>query len=85
MPGIVSFMMPNCDENRGNIDTVICVGIKSRYFVFFLYRSHRLRLMACPISEFIKGKSKVAPLVLLTEHHAMKSYWRSGGIVPLIL
>jgi hypothetical protein len=29
-----------------------------------------------------KGKAKVVP-VLLTEHHAMKAYWRSGGIAPL--
>jgi len=28
---------------------------------------------------------KVAPVLLLTEHHAMKAYWRSGIIAPLIL
>jgi hypothetical protein len=31
-----------------------------------------------------KGESKVVP-VLLTEHHAMKAYWGSGGIAPRIL
>jgi hypothetical protein len=31
-----------------------------------------------------KVKGKVVP-VLLTEHHAMKAYWGSGGIAPLIL
>jgi hypothetical protein len=31
-----------------------------------------------------KGKVKVVP-VLLTEHHAMKAYWGSGGASPLIL
>jgi hypothetical protein len=31
-----------------------------------------------------KGKGKVVP-VLLTEHHAMKAYWGSGCIAPLIL
>jgi hypothetical protein len=31
-----------------------------------------------------KVKGKVIP-VLLTKHHAMKAYWGSGGIVPLIL
>jgi hypothetical protein len=31
-----------------------------------------------------KGKDKVVP-VLLTEHHAMKSYWGSGVIAPPIL
>jgi hypothetical protein len=31
-----------------------------------------------------KGKGKV-PVLLLTEHHAMKACWESGGIAPLIL
>jgi hypothetical protein len=25
-----------------------------------------------------KGKGKVVPVLLLTEHHAMKAYWGSG-------
>jgi len=28
---------------------------------------------------------KVVPVILLTEHHAMKAYWGSEGIAPLIL
>jgi hypothetical protein len=32
-----------------------------------------------------KGKGQVVPVLLLTEHHAMKAYWGSGGIAPLIL
>jgi hypothetical protein len=32
----------------------------------------------------VKVKGKVVP-VLLTEHHAMKTYWGSGGIALLIL
>jgi hypothetical protein len=31
-----------------------------------------------------KGKGKVVS-VPLTEHHAMKAYWGSEGIAPLIL
>jgi hypothetical protein len=31
-----------------------------------------------------EGKGRVVP-VLLTEHDAMKVYWRSGGIAQLIL
>jgi len=31
-----------------------------------------------------EAKGKVVP-VLLTEHHAMKTYWVSGGIAPRIL
>jgi hypothetical protein len=31
-----------------------------------------------------KGKGEVVP-VFLTEHHAMKTYWGSGGIAPRIL
>jgi hypothetical protein len=30
-------------------------------------------------------KGKIVPVLLLTEHHAMKVYWGSGGIVPRIL
>jgi hypothetical protein len=30
------------------------------------------------------GKGKVVP-VFLTKHHAMKAYWGSGGITPLII
>jgi hypothetical protein len=32
-----------------------------------------------------KGKSKIVPALILTEHHAMKAYEVSGGIAPLIL
>jgi hypothetical protein len=31
-----------------------------------------------------KGKSKVVPVLLLTEH-AMKAYWESRSIAPLLL
>jgi hypothetical protein len=30
-------------------------------------------------------KGKIVPVLLLTEHDAMKAYWWSGGIAPLIL
>jgi hypothetical protein len=33
----------------------------------------------------LQGRGKGVPVLLLTEHHAMKAYWGSGGIVPLIL
>jgi hypothetical protein len=33
----------------------------------------------------IKGKGKVAPVIFFTEHHAMKAYWGSGGIAPLVI
>jgi hypothetical protein len=32
-----------------------------------------------------KGKGKVVPVLSLTEHHAIKSYWKNGCIDPLIL
>jgi len=32
-----------------------------------------------------KGKGKDVPLLLLTEHHAMKAYWGSGGTATIIL
>jgi hypothetical protein len=31
-----------------------------------------------------KGTGKVAPVLFLTEHHAMKAYWGSGGIAAHI-
>jgi hypothetical protein len=30
-------------------------------------------------------KGKVVPVLPLTEHHATKAYWESGGTVPPIL
>jgi hypothetical protein len=34
----------------------------------------------------VKGKVKVVPvLFFLTEHHAMKAYWGSEGVAPLVL
>jgi hypothetical protein len=30
-------------------------------------------------------KGKVIRVLVLTKHHAMKAYWGSGGIAPLIL
>jgi hypothetical protein len=35
-------------------------------------------------TSVVKGKGKVIP-VLLTQHHATKAYWRSGGISQLVL
>jgi hypothetical protein len=32
----------------------------------------------------VKVKGNV-PVLFLTEHHAMKAYWGSGGTAPLIL
>jgi hypothetical protein len=33
----------------------------------------------------ILGKKKVKLSLCLTKHYAMKTYWGSGGIAPLIL
>jgi hypothetical protein len=32
-----------------------------------------------------EDKGKVVPVLLLTEHHAIKAYWGNGGTVPRIL
>jgi hypothetical protein len=37
------------------------------------------------VTEFGKDKGKAVPVLLLTERHAMKAYWGSGGTAPLIL
>jgi len=31
-----------------------------------------------------KGKGKTVPVLPLTEHHAMKAYWGSGGKHPFL-
>jgi hypothetical protein len=31
-----------------------------------------------------EGKGKVVPVLFLTEHNAMKAYWGSGSIAPLL-
>jgi hypothetical protein len=36
-------------------------------------------------NEVVKVKSKVVPVLFITEHHAMKAYWGSGVIDPRIL
>jgi hypothetical protein len=36
------------------------------------------------IQTKVKVKSKTVPLLFLTEHHAMKPYWGSGGTAPPI-
>jgi hypothetical protein len=33
----------------------------------------------------LKCEGKVVPVLSLTEHHAMKAYWESGGIAPRVL
>jgi hypothetical protein len=43
--------------------------------------SHRI---PTKMSLLVKGKGKFI-LLLSTEHHAMKTYWESGGIAPCIL
>jgi len=35
--------------------------------------------------KLLESKGKVVPVLLLTEYHAMKTYWGSGGIAPHIL
>jgi len=37
------------------------------------------------VCMWVKGKGKVVPVLFLTEHHAMKAYWSSGGIALRIL
>jgi hypothetical protein len=33
----------------------------------------------------VKVKGKVVPVLFLSEYHAMKAYWESGGVAPRIL
>jgi hypothetical protein len=47
--------------------------------------NHTAQLKLFMIYLLYKGKGKVVPVLFLTEHHAMKAYWGSGGIAPFIL
>jgi hypothetical protein len=38
-----------------------------------------------PNTILLQGKGKVVLVLFLTEHHAMKAYWESGGIATRIL
>jgi hypothetical protein len=49
--------------------------MSENYFSFFI---------SYTVMYTIKAKGKFVP-VLLTEHHAMKAYWGSGGIAPRII
>jgi hypothetical protein len=37
------------------------------------------------VDASVKAKVKVKLSLCLTKHHAMKTYWGSGGIIPRIL
>jgi hypothetical protein len=56
-----------------------------------LYLHSHIRLHGVVLSEatFVNAYEhvnvKVKLSLCLTEHHAMKAYWGSGGIAPLIL
>jgi hypothetical protein len=39
----------------------------------------------CSAVSKVKVKGKVKLSLCLSKHHAMKAYWGSGGIAPLIL
>jgi hypothetical protein len=49
-----------------------------------LYRRTALRNFGLELGQR-KGKGKVVPVIFLTDHHAMKAYWGSGGVAALIL
>jgi hypothetical protein len=66
---------------------------KARYVTNYTYNNasffpdvtHLINNTVNALSRFsFKGKGKVVP-VLLTKHHAMKAYWGSGCIAPLVL
>jgi len=41
------------------------------------------RVTLMPLVKVKKGR--VVPVLFLTKHHALKAYWGSGSIAPLIL
>jgi hypothetical protein len=74
---------PN-NNSQGVVIAVVkahCSGLYCHPIGMYRYFFIRLFLPQC----IHKGKGKVVPVLFLTEHHAMKAYWGSGGIVPLIL
>jgi hypothetical protein len=52
-----------------------------------IHKLDRRVILKSILEKQIKGKkkSKVFPVLFLTEHHAMKAYWGSGYITPRIL
>jgi hypothetical protein len=64
--------------------------LKARFNVILssTSRSHKWSLslgFPTKTNNYKKGKGKVVPVLFLTEQHAMKAYWTSGGITTLIL
>jgi hypothetical protein len=43
---------------------------------------HKVNNAIIIIIIIIKVKGKVVPVLPITEHHAMKAYWGSGGTAP---
>jgi hypothetical protein len=56
--------------------------LKSTQWTFHVGPCHHG--IAPPRDEATEDGLQICPCAL-TEHHAMKAYWRSGGIAPLIL
>jgi hypothetical protein len=46
---------------------------------------HKSKMTSQKYVKIGKCKGKVVPVLFLTEHHAMKTHWGSGGIAPSII
>jgi hypothetical protein len=74
------------DENIHNF--LLLSGIFSLLpYVRFFYNVDEIIscMMRCVGKVRVKVKVKLFLCFTLTEHHAMKAYWGSGGTAPLII
>jgi hypothetical protein len=59
------------------------MGIKLA--VFIREKRNLVKLLSRIFKDKVKVKIKLSLCFFLTEHHAMKAYWGSGDMAPLIL
>jgi hypothetical protein len=57
----------------------------SDHFLPLVVMCSAVQEVMCSAVQEVKAKGKVVPVLPLTEHHAMKAYWGSGGTAPPIL
>jgi len=78
---------PKREEVAGGWRTLHNEELHNLYASPNIIRVIKSRKMRCAghVARIGDKKGKVIPLLLLTEHHAMKAYWGNAGIAPFIL
>jgi hypothetical protein len=76
--------------SAANFSRLICkrkifVRTERRTSCFMMFEREVLRIFGPKGYDMIQVKVKLHLCFFLTEHHAMKAYWLSGGTAPRIL